>query len=208
MAEKRTTIWVMRHGPTTWNKEGRIQGNVETDILEGQIIPYFQKLGVEVIPQPEIILLSALKRARQTAEALISFRQWSEIPLVTDARLNERRWGIFEGMLTSTAREKIFREQAFHKGFPVPNNLEDATKLWDTKGYKVKGGEAIDEVALRVKPALAEIVKKYAGKKILFISHAGVLISLGLNPHVITRFTITVNDGEIVLRDIETVGKK
>ncbi len=204
-----TTIWAMRHGPTTWNVEKRIQGNVDTDIIPEKLNAYFQQLGVEILPQPDVIVLSEMKRATQTANALQAYRHWPEIPLHKDVRLNERGWGILEGIPTSEARQRMLQEPDLRIGFPIPKNLQDVAKLWDTDGYKVKGGESIDEVAQRVKTAFSEIEKRYIGKKILFISHAGVLISLGLDHHMITQFTITENNkGRIVMSDINNLGKK
>lgn len=176
----------MRHSPTTWNLNKRIQGNVETDIVEEAIEPYFEKINAEKIPRPDAIIVSALKRTTQTANALIQYRKWPMIPIHQDVRFNERQWGIFEGVPIAEAWERFQNDPQIRSAFP------DA-KDWDEKDFKVEGGESIEEVAERVKPALIDVSKKYEGMKILFVLHAGVLVSLGLDYHKIHFGMLTAN---------------
>jgi broad specificity phosphatase PhoE len=173
-------VWAMRHGPTTWNVEKRIQGNVETDIRPDKIEEYLTSINAASIPQPDIIFISELKRTEQTAKALQQYNHWQDIPLYKDKRLNERKWGIFEGMLIAEAREKFENDPSIRKQFP---NVKD----WDEPDFKVEGGESIAEVGARAIPAVREVFATYKDKKILFILHAGVLVSLGLDFTKISR---------------------
>lgn len=189
---KTTTLWTMRHGPTTWNVEKRIQGNVETDIRLDKINEYFEKIGASKLPQPDVIIVTGLSRTEQTAKALIKYRNWIDIPIQKDSRLNERKWGIFEGMLIEEARIRFVSDPEIRKEFPDVTN-------WDEPHFKVSGGESIADVGQRVKPAFLNIAKQFKGKTILTILHAGVLVSLGLEFTKITKCFLT-QAGEIKVK--------
>lgn len=189
MVDSLTRVWLVRHGPTTWNIERRIQGNVETDIRQDRIEEYFDRIGALSLPQPDVIIVSGLKRTEQTAKALIKYNSWTEITIEKNPQLNERKWGIFEGMPIDEARERFENDPKIRKDFP---NAKD----WDEPDFKVDGGESIAEVANRVQPVFSEVVKKYSGKKILFVLHAGVLVSLGLEFDQITE-CILLHNGDL-----------
>lgn len=179
-----TTLWTMRHGPTTWNVEKRIQGNVETEIRLDKIEAYFEQIAATNLPQPDIIIVTGLSRTEQTAKALMKYRDWIDIPIHKDPRLNERKWGIFEGVLIDEARKRFETDPEIRKEFP------DVTD-WDEPDFKVSGGESIAEVGQRIKPAFADIAKQFNGKNILTILHAGVLVALGLEFTKITECFLT-----------------
>ncbi|KAF8079415.1 hypothetical protein N665_1028s0001 [Sinapis alba] len=63
-----TEIVLVRHGETTWNAAGRIQGQIESDLNEigqKQAVAIAQRLGKE--ERPIAIYSSDLKRAKDTA---------------------------------------------------------------------------------------------------------------------------------------------
>lgn len=187
-----TTLWTMRHGPTIWNVEKRIQGNVETDIRPDKIESYFEQIAAKTLPRPDIIIVTGLSRTEQTAKALIKYRNWANIPIHKDPRLNERKWGIFEGVLIEEARKRFETDPDIREDFP------DVTD-WDEPDFKVSGGESIAEVGQRVKPAFTDIAKQFEGKNILTILHAGVLVSLGLEFTKITECFLT-QEGELKVK--------
>lgn len=181
---------VIRHGRTSWNVEGRNQGNVDTDILPDLIEGYLEDLGARQLDQPDYLLVSKLRRSSQTAQALQTFNGWRGIPVITDERLNERRWGVAEGEKYDVAYAKALDDPLAHELFPEMQSIADVKRLWDTKDFKITGGESLVEVKRRVMPALIEVSSEHPGAKIFMISHAGVLLSLGLNPHKISYFSL------------------
>lgn len=190
----KTTLYILRHGPTSWNVEGRIQGNVDIDILPDRIDGYLQKVGAESLPCPDAFVVSGLKRTEQTARAILAYRQWNEgIPVYKDERLNERRWGIFEGVSDREARQRARLDPELRKEFPKIQTEEDVDTAWETY-FKAPGGESIPEVAARVLPVLQEITDRFTGKKIIVVLHAGVLISLGLDLNGISECHPSVTD--------------
>lgn len=97
-----TTLCLVRHGESTWNAEGRIQG---------QLNPPLSELGLE---QADLvakrladetwsaIYSSDLSRARQTAEAIAKLTGHE---LRIETQLRERTQGKREGYLLEEARE-------------------------------------------------------------------------------------------------------
>ncbi|MBA3723714.1 MAG: histidine phosphatase family protein [Candidatus Levybacteria bacterium] len=185
-----TTVYAMRHGPTTWNLQKRIQGNVETDIVIDEIDSYFDRIHAEALPEPDLVVISDLKRTEQTAKALYRYRNWRNLVLQKRKKLNERRWGILEGAKIEDAKQQLFDNAAIRLEYPAIQTVEDVGKVWDSDNFVVDGGESIRDVRQRVKVVVNEIVKEYNGKTILFIVHAGVLVSLGLDYQKISRITV------------------
>jgi broad specificity phosphatase PhoE len=84
-------ICLLRHGPTEWNEQGRIQGH--TDIaLSASGLAKMRGLRPPDLFDKARAFASPLLRARQTAEAL-----GLTAPLL-DARLMEQNWGRWEGL--------------------------------------------------------------------------------------------------------------
>ena len=156
------SLWLLRHGQTDWNLEGRWQG--QTPIAPGlnaagrsQAIEAGHMLRRESIP---CIYSSDLLRARQTAEwiaGLLGAR------LVLEPRLREIHLGEWEGMLGGEIASR----------YP----LELAEREADPMRSCAPGGESVKQVADRVWPAVDEIISRHPpGQSILIVSHG---IALG-----------------------------
>lgn len=94
----------VRHGTTAWNREGRLQGQRDTQLTEigrQQAV----KLGQALHGGPwQGILSSDLTRARVTAELIA---EQAGFPLLrTDSRLREKGFGELEG---TTVEDRIAR---------------------------------------------------------------------------------------------------
>jgi probable phosphoglycerate mutase len=84
-------IALIRHGPTEWNAQGRIQGRTDIPLSEeGRL--QMAKLAPPAGFASACAFVSPLSRARETA-LLLGFTS----PIV-DARLSEHYWGRWEGM--------------------------------------------------------------------------------------------------------------
>lgn len=87
-------IYIVRHGETLWNKEKRLQGSIDIELSD-----YGRRLAIETgkgLQNTVInkIFSSPLKRAYETAELIRGNR---DIPIITDARLRELSFGMYEG---------------------------------------------------------------------------------------------------------------
>jgi broad specificity phosphatase PhoE len=142
-----TLFALIRHMPTVWNKEGRLQG--QRDIpLDPEAIPAWR------LP-PELagfhFLASPLARTRETAAHLGLAPQ-------IDRRLIEMSWGEWEGF---TLRE-------LRASFANIDQLE-AQGL----DFRTPGGESPRDVQARVAPLLAEIAG--GGRSTGAVTHKGVI---------------------------------
>lgn len=106
-AERR--IWVIRHGESTWNAQGRMQRQVAHPPLTAKGIAQAYAAGYALCSRGiGHIVTSDAVRARQTAAAIATVLN---LPIIVDPRLRERAW------LTSTGPART--------GSGAPQRLED-----------------------------------------------------------------------------------
>jgi len=88
-------LLIVRHGETTWNREGRYQGRTDVPLSdEGEA--QARALGKRLAGLPiTIALTSPLARTRRTAEAVLGGRRKSEAALI---EISHGKW---EGQLAS-----------------------------------------------------------------------------------------------------------
>ena len=156
-----TTLIVIRHGETAWNRERRMQGTTDTplsDVGRAQA----RALGQRLADRGFAALYSSdLARARDTARVIA---EHAKRDLVTDPRLKERRFGIFEGL---TAAEITSRYPEEHARF--------ASRDPD---YEVPGGESARGFTRRCLGCIAEIAERHRGAEVVVVTHGLVLDSL------------------------------
>ena len=148
-----TRIALMRHFPTAWNAEGRLQG--QTDV---PLTPASRAVlaGLRLPPPWDgaRLVASALMRAAETARLLADRR-----PVTTDPRLVELGFGNWEGRRTA---ELACDPEA---GFRPSSD-------WGAHD-RAPGGESLAEAWARVGPALAEIAADPAPAVI--VAHKSVM---------------------------------
>lgn len=179
--DKETKVWFMRHAPTSWAREKKIQGNVETDIKPEEATDYLKSIGADNLPKPDIIVVSGLQRTFQTASALKSYREWGDLLVVKNSAFNERKWGILEGKTHEEARALLLEDQEMVQKFPYIKDPQEFQQVWGDLNFRAPNGETLGEVGDRVKLGLLELQDKFPGKNILLIAHAGVLQTQGLD---------------------------
>jgi probable phosphoglycerate mutase len=143
---------LLRHGPTLWNAQGRIQGHIDIPLSDEGL----EKMRGLLPPPPfekARVFVSISRRARQTAEALgLIDAQW-------DARLMEQNWGDWEGL----SRDGILArdgEEAFARA---------GTGL----AFRPPGGESTAELHARVAAFLADVARGEGDA--IAVAHLGVL---------------------------------
>ena len=100
-------LFLIRHGETTWNKEGRIQGTSDIELSEAGI-EQARRLALSLKDSDiGVIHASPLKRAYKTAEIINSFHGGT---IEVHPELMEMDQGDFEGLSFKKlmAREKEF----------------------------------------------------------------------------------------------------
>lgn len=98
-----TEVYVVRHGETDWNKQGRLQGQEDIPLNEkgrAQALACGRALEKTRF---QGIFTSPLSRARETAEKIAQFQT---CPVTEEAGLLERDYGVLSG-LTLPQREAL-----------------------------------------------------------------------------------------------------
>jgi probable phosphoglycerate mutase len=89
------TLWLVRHGESTWNTAGLVQGHKDQAELTTRGLRQAAEAAGQFRGLPlRAIYASDLRRAQQTATA---FSAVLELPVRTDERLRERNLGVLEG---------------------------------------------------------------------------------------------------------------
>jgi broad specificity phosphatase PhoE len=152
----RRTIYLARHGETSWNLAGRWQGWSDVPLNatgESQALVLGERLKSRGIAR---VVASSLSRARQTAE--IVARVLSIAPVALDPDLRERGFGLFEGL---TREECASRHPDHWKSYT------DAATL-------PPGAEPFDRVTERMCSAVRRAVDAGEGS-LLVVTHGSAL---------------------------------
>ncbi len=89
-------VYIARHGETEWNRRELLCGRTDLP-LSDEGLRQAEALGAQLRAEgirPDRIYVSPLTRAQQTAATVASY---VNAPIVTDARLAEQHFGVFEG---------------------------------------------------------------------------------------------------------------
>ena len=156
-----TTLLLVRHGETDWNRDGRWQGHADTPLNERgreQARALAARLDGEPIAA---VYASDLARARETAE-IVAASLGLEVRV--DPRLREIHFGGWEG-LTSAEIEQRFPEEV-------------ARWRADDGANAFAGGETYARMGERVVDALSEIAAAHPTQTVLVILHGGPIRGL------------------------------
>ena len=151
-------LYFMRHGLTDWNIEHRIQGS--TDIPLNDTGRQMARDAAERYKdvQFDICFVSTLNRADETARIFLEGR---DVPMVSDARLKEMDFGIYDGSCSRTLPE----DHPIYKLIKEPH-------LYVPDG----NAESFESLYSRITQFLNESVRPelLKGKDVLVIAHGAV----------------------------------
>lgn len=142
-------IYIVRHGQTDWNVEGRNQGRTDIELNETGIKQAKETATKLKGKKFDMVFSSPLKRAYKTAQIICNNN------IIVDDRLIERCNGSLEGKLKSEYEGKV--------NFADPNENK-------------YGIETLTEFRKRIYDFFSDILTKYPQKEILVVTHAGVSI--------------------------------
>jgi len=146
-----TIIYLIRHGETDWNVLGKLQGQEDVELnISGrkQASELARYFETEIL---DVIVSSPLKRAYETARIITDKKSVSAIQVVD--KLVERSYGDAEGLLPE---ERLIK---------FPDGI-------------VPGQEDFELLRKRAMHALHKIATDYHGKKILVVSHGGIIYTI------------------------------
>lgn len=146
-----TTLFLARHGQSTWNAQQRWQGQADPPLSElGRQQAWSASAGVGTV---DMIFASPQQRALETA-TIIS-QAVGVGPVMAVEGLRERSAGAWSGLTKDTIEEQ----------FPG----------WLANDQRPDDFESDDELLARVLPALDAIALEGAGGAILVVCHGGVI---------------------------------
>ena len=156
-----TELWLVRHGQTDWNLQGRYQGQADM-ALNSTGLAQARELAAQLEGQPfSVIYSSDLQRARQTAQILANHLG---LTLHLDPRLREIHQGEWQGLLVSELSVRYSEAMAARRSNPVE--------------ARAPGGESVAEVAARVWAAAGDIARAHPAERVLVVSHGLALATL------------------------------
>ena len=179
-----TRIFLIRHGETEWNKEGRLQGNSNV-LLSPEGIRQAQLLAEHApFNNVDAIYSSDLSRAVHTAEILA---KRFDLPVIQESGFRETNFGRWEGRQISELALDV--PDGFEKFFIKPDKVHPP------------GGETFLESQARVVTALEEIVADHDNQSIIIVSHGSAIrlmlcAALGMpirKMWAISQFNMAVN---------------
>ena len=155
---KLPTIYLIRHGQTVWNAEGRYQGQLNSPLTskgEEQAKANGEKLLKYLKDTDEFAFYSSpLGRASSTAKIIADVLGFDKEKIVFDDRIQEINYGIFEGKTKHHCQTELKEEF----------DAREANK-WS---YTLEGGESYETVSIRLKKWLATLNDN---KPIVMVAH-------------------------------------
>ncbi len=151
-----TLLALIRHGPTGYNEQGRMQGRIDAPLsAAGRAAVGGWRLPPEIAPELAGAdwVSSPLIRARETARLL-----GGPAPVI-EPRIIEMDWGRWEGRRLDGLRAELGEAMA----------VNEARGL----DFRPEGGESPRDVQARVAPWLAALGKR--GRPTLALTHKGVI---------------------------------
>lgn len=150
----KTSIYLVRHGQTAWNKEEIFRGRTdvpldETGLRQAALAAgYFKSLKIHAIYS------SPLSRAWQTADQIARIHHLTVQPL---EGIIDMSFGNWEG----------------HAHQEIQRTDPETYRLWREKPHLVRlpGGETLDDVRERAMTSLEEVIRKHPGETIVLVSH-------------------------------------
>lgn len=178
-----TRLLLVRHGESTWNADGRWQGQADPDLSARGIRQ--AREAARRVDGVAAVWTSDLGRARQTAGLLAGPHG---LPVRVESRLRERDAGEWQGH----TRDEI---EARWPGYL-------------TTGRRPPGYEDDASVLARALAALADVAAVHAGESVLVVTHGGVVRTLerhlgddrpALLPNLGGRVILASGEGRLAL---------
>ncbi|MDH5730709.1 MAG: histidine phosphatase family protein [Gammaproteobacteria bacterium] len=151
-------VCIIRHGETDWNRESRIQGQIDIPLNETGRAQALAMAFNSAHHRFSAIYSSDLSRAVETATAL-SIRENLEVK--TMPQLRERNYGIFQNITKTEAPKK----------YPEAYALYAARDL----DYNFETGESLQDFSQRVLDVFAGLVRHHYDEQFAVVCHAGLL---------------------------------
>jgi len=153
-----TTLYLIRHGETAWNADGRFQGQQDIPL---NATGREQAAGVARALEKhhfDALYTSDLVRASETAEVIGARLHLTPVP---DARLRENFFGDWEG----------------HDMPEIGERWPETLAAWraDIANTRPPNGDTLQELQARVASFFVEIVTRHPDATVAIVAHGGSL---------------------------------
>lgn len=156
-------MYLIRHGETEWNVEGRMQGHADSPLTQKGLEQARRRAESLKHIKFATFYSSDLLRAKRTAEIIALDHQ---LAVTTTELLRERHFGPHEGRLVSEYDAEL--RELLDKRLELTDTELDTYELYE--GY-----ETDEKVAARFITLLRELAIAYSGKTIALVTHGGAL---------------------------------
>ena len=166
METKSTSIILVRHGQTEWNRIERFRGRADVPLNETGLAQA-EATGRRVAQtwQPMAIYTSPLSRSIKTAQAIAKH---FNLPVQIHPGLADIDYGAWQGLTPDEARQRW------------PEQIEN----WYHKPElaNIPGGETLADLRQRAMQTISELARKHPGETIVLVGHTVInrLILLGV----------------------------
>jgi broad specificity phosphatase PhoE len=150
-----TTLLIVRHGQTAWNKDLRFRGRADLPLNEtglNQAEAVARHIAAEF--QPVALLSSPLQRTRQTAEAIA---RTTRLNLQVEETLIDLDYGQFSGLSPAEAEAEF--PELYRAWLSVPHTV------------RFPAGESLDDVRARLTDLLGRVTDLYPNQQVILVTH-------------------------------------
>jgi broad specificity phosphatase PhoE len=153
-----TTILLVRHGQTAWNREERFRGQIDLP-LDDTGLQQAEAMARRISQnwQPDAIYASSLQRALQTAA---SIARACGLHTIIDDGLLDINYGDFAGLTPEETR----------------NRYPELARAWQQSPQSVQfpNGESLAEVRSRAEADMREMVAAHPNQTVVVVTHVVV----------------------------------
>jgi probable phosphoglycerate mutase len=152
------TIWLVRHGESTWNASGLVQGQADGPVLTAAGRAQAESVADAVRSLPiRTLVTSDLTRAQETA-AIIGERL--SLTWVRDAAVRERNFGTAQGRPLGELGTEV-------------SGVRDGRVV--DPGARPPGGESLQDLSRRVGTFFCRLAAVEHRGDVLVVTHGGVI---------------------------------
>lgn len=207
-----TKLVLLRHGESSFNKENRFGGWIDTDLSEKGLAEA-KKAGQTLKEHDylfDVAFTSVLKRAIRTLWITLDLMDLMWIPVYKSWLLNERHYGALQGLNKSETATRFGEEQVlvWRRSYDIrPPSLKKTDKMYpgnnpiykDLSEKDLPFAESLKDTLNRVlyywHETIAPVIK--SGKRVIIAAH-------GNSMRALVKYLDNVSDEEITKLNIPT----
>jgi broad specificity phosphatase PhoE len=169
-----TKIVLIRHGETSWNALGILQGNANVPLNENGSTQAQALANSTYNKTVNAVYSSPLSRAYDTAQGIADMHH---LPVKVRGNLREIGVGTYTGYTSSQIPSEIRISWSTNPYFAMPSGVPNTTNLLDpsyVEGIDFKG-ESLDMASDRSWHSITDIAKQHCGENVVTVTHGGII---------------------------------